>query len=160
MPTTSVTRARVKPAPTKRTASKGSAATRRKSDVIDIDAALEEEGEGPKDLDEIETAEITVFGEKFRVLKAINIMNFLGLDSDDPDDTARALDTVRGMIHDDDWKRFRNAYARQRNLSGKAFGIIVTRMIQAASGVNPTDSSSGSGRTASKATSRQLSAAN
>lgn len=154
MPATSVTRARVKP-----TAPKGTAAAKRKPADIDIDAALAEEGEGPMDITDIPTVEVTVFGEKFRVLKVINIMNFLGLDSDDPDDTARALDTVRGMIHPDDWKRFRNAYARQLNLSGKAFGIIVTKMIQAATGANPTNTSSGSGRTASKATSRQLSVA-
>lgn len=157
MPATSVTKARVKPAASKRTA--GSAAAKRTITIVDIDAALAAEGEGPMELADIPTADVTVFGEKFRVLKVINIMNFLGLDSDDPDDTARALDTVRGMLHPDDWKRFRNAYAKQPNISGKAFGIIVTNMIQAATGVNPTTSSSGSGRTANRATSRQLSAA-
>jgi hypothetical protein len=143
-----------------RTTPRKSATTRSKGH-IDIDAVLAEQGLTPRLADEIEVTTIDVLGEKdVRVLKTTNIFNISMFASDDPDDTANSMRTIIDMVHPDDQRRFRHALARVPDLSGEAFVVIVGQMLQAATGANPTNSRSGSGRTARASISAAQSAEN
>jgi len=133
-------------------------ASNNKADV-DIDAILAEQGVGPRDISDIPTFNMTIFGEKFKVLKTVNVLQMLLFDDDDPDATARAVRSVIGLVHDDDQRRFASAYARQRDLTGKALNVIISEMIKAAADPNPSTSQRASGRTAKRTTSRALSGA-
>lgn len=154
MPGTAVVRARGSvPPKSKRTTPKKGGAT------VDVDAILAEKGLAPRDLDDIPTFVMTIFGEDFRVLRAVNVLSILTYDEDDERATANAVRQVIGLVHDDDQDRFKAAYSRQRDLSGAALNEIVGAMLRGAANPNPSSSSPDSGRTAKRTTSRALSAA-
>jgi hypothetical protein len=129
-----------------------------KSDV-DVDAILAEKGLTPRERDDIPTGNMTVFGESFRVLKAVNVLAILMFDDDDERATATAVRQIIDLVHDDDQDRFKAAYAKQPDLSGAALNEIIGAMLRLAASPNPTTSPPASGRTAKRTTSRQLSAA-
>jgi hypothetical protein len=127
---------------------------------VDVDAILAEKGLAPRNLDDIPTFTMNVFGENIRVLKAVNILSILMADDDDPRATAESVKQVINLVHDDDQDRFRDAYARQRDLSGAALNEIIGAMLRGAADPNPSSSPPASGRTAKRTTSKALSAAN
>jgi hypothetical protein len=145
------------PAPTKRTTVRPS----KNGSVVDVDAILAEKGLTPQAVEDIETFSITLFGEEnIRVLKTTNMFNLMMFGSDDNDDTARSVKAIVEMVHPDDQRRFKTAIARQASLSAEVLVEIINQMLSGATGANPTSSSSASGRTAKRSTSRALSAAN
>lgn len=132
-------------------------------DEYDIDALLAAEDATPLSMydpvDMIPTTSVHIFGEDFRILKGINILVLGEAMSADEDETPN-ITFFFDYFHPDDIKRFKAAYARQRVLSGKALNVIVATILKAAADPNPTGPASGSGRTAGRRTSRQLSAGN
>jgi len=156
MASTAVVRARGNvPSRSKRTTPKRGKAI----DSVDVDAILKEKGLGPRDLDDIPTANMTIFGEDFRVLQTVNVLSILMFNDDDEKATADAVRQIIGLVHDDDQGRFRAAYAAQRDLSGAALNEIIGAMLRLASAPNPSTSQPASGRTVKATTSRPLSAA-
>ncbi len=100
--------------------------------------------------------ERVVFGETVRIRKAINIMNLLSIG--DERDTAAVIRTMTNMLHEDDQRVFRGAYARQAEITGEELMIILREFVETASDENPSDTSSGSRRITAKRTGRALSA--
>ena len=127
--------------------------------LVDVDALLAAEGLQLRVIEDIPTFPMKVFGNTYRVIKAINSLALLMSDSGDTDDTAKMVKSIINMIHEDDRKDFKAAYAAQPEITGEQLGLIIRSMVEGASGVHPSSSQSDSGRTASKSTSRQLSAA-
>jgi len=143
--------------PTKRT----TVSPNRNGGAVDVDAVLAEKGLTPQAVEDIETFSMTLFGETdIRVLKTTNMFNLMMFGSDDSDDTARSVKAIVEMVHPDDQRRFKGAIARQASLSAEVLVEIINQMLSGATGGKPTSSSSGSGRTAKRSTSRALSAAN
>jgi hypothetical protein len=130
------------------------------STEVDVDAILAEKGIAPRDVEDIPTFGMTVFGEHFRVLRAVNILGLIMADDDDPQSTATSVRTIINLVHPDDRKRFQNAYAALPELSGEALNEIIAAMLSGAANPNRSASRRGSGRTAKRTTSRALSAAN
>jgi hypothetical protein len=125
------------------------------STEVDVDAII-----APRDVEDIPTFGMTVFGEHFRVLRAVNILGLIMADDDDPQSTATSVRTIINLVHPDDRKRFQNAYAALPELSGEALNEIIAAMLSGAANPNRSASRRGSGRTAKRTTSRALSAAN
>lgn len=124
---------------------------------IDIDALLAEAGLTPRYSKDYFV--MSVFGEKFRVRKQVNLLAFILIDEDDPKETADSIKGILDMIHDEDKGRFKTAIASNAALDGKAVNLLVQQMIQGATDPNPTNSSRASGRTRKASTSKALSAA-
>lgn len=127
---------------------------------VDIDAILHEKGLDPRDIDDIPTGNMKIFGETFRVLKAVNILGILMFDDEDEKATADAVRNIINLVHPDDQDRFKAAYSRQRDLSGAALNEIIGAMIRLAASPNPSSTPPASGRTAKRTTSRAQSGAN
>lgn len=127
--------------------------------AVDVDAILAEKGFAPREADEIPTFDMHLFGEDFRVLRAVNILGLIMADDDDPQATANSVRMIINLVHPDDQRRFQAAYARQTELRGEALNEIIAAMLAGASAPNPSPSQRDSGRTAKRTTSRRLSAA-
>lgn len=125
--------------------------------LVDVDALLASEGLQLRVIQDIPTFPMRIFGNTYRVIKAINALALLMADSGDTDDTAKMVKSIINMIHEDDRKDFKAAYAAQPEITGEQLGLIIRSMVEGASGVHPSTSQSDSGRTASRSTSRQLS---
>lgn len=126
---------------------------------VDIDAILAEKGLAPRDIDDIPVGNMTVFGESFRVLQAVNVLQILMHDDDDEKATAEAVRGIINLVHPDDQDRFKAAYGSQRDLSGAALNEIIGAMIRLAATPKGSSSPPASGRTAKQTTSRTQSAA-
>ncbi len=120
-----------------------------------IDAIVRKE-HGDHTDKEFDYAKVVVFGEEVRIRKAINIMNLLSIG--DERDTAAVIRTMVNMLHEDDQRVFRGAYAKQAEITGEELMIVLREFVEAASDENPSDTSSGSRRITAKRTGRALSA--
>lgn len=127
------------------------------TEVVDVDALLASEGLQLRVIEDIPTFPMKIFNATFRVVKAVNSLALLMADSGDTDDTAKMVRSIINMIHPDDRKEFRDAYAAQAEITGEQLGFIIKSMVEGAAGTHPSTSQSDSGRTASRSTSRQLS---
>lgn len=130
---------------TKRTTARRAKASK---DFIDIDAMLAEEGIQLRVIEDIPTFEIGVFGEKFQVIKAINVLSLVMADTGETDDSARLVTSIINMVAEPDRKRFKNAYARQPEVTAEQLGLIIRQMVEGAAGAVPSSSPPDSGGTA------------
>lgn len=120
--------------------------------TINLDDELREEFGPPKLVEDLEIANITIFGEDLRIVKAVNILNLLSIGQEG--DTGAIVTALTNFVHPDDRRRFKNAYARQISITGDELLKILTRVLEVAADDNPTGSSSGSSRTTAKRTAK------
>jgi len=129
-------------------------AKRKPKSTYDLDAEmLEEFGED----EEVATVEITVYEEKFDLLKEMNYFAISGL-GDIETDSAALQRYMLSMVHPDDRKRFQGVMASRIALNIDRLLFIMKRMTEAVADGNPTNSSSGSNRSARRAAGKALSA--
>ncbi len=126
-----------------------------KSAPRSIDAVVRKE-HGDHSDKEYEYAKVVIFNEEVRIRKAINIMNLLSIG--DERDTAAVVRAMTNMLHEDDQRTFRGAYAREAEITGEELMTYLREFVEAAADENPSDTSSGSRRITAKRTGRALSA--
>lgn len=101
-------------------------------------------------------------GDKFRLSGKINTFLLLKIQADQEDDEFNGADIYRliiGMVTPDDRKRFITKLSRNEDFDVDNLNHVMTGMLEVVAGVHPTNSQSASGGTASRNTSRALSAA-
>ena len=102
-------------------------------------------------------------GDEFELTGKINSFLLLKLQADQEDGEFNGGDIyrfIRGMLTLKDRDRFVSKMSRHADMDAKRLNDTMEKMLKVVSGENPTDSSSGSARTAKRSTSRALSAAN
>ncbi len=101
-------------------------------------------------------------GEQYHLSGKVNTFLLLKIQADTEDQEFNGADIYRliiGMVTDKDRSRFISKLSRNADFDAEALNKTMIAMLEVAAGRNPSSTPSGSGGTASRNTSRELSAA-
>ena len=145
--------------PASRTPVKSARVTARKVKPVDLDARIKAilAEDADEEIEVTPIITVNLLGQEFGLNASPNA--WLGLQlAADPDDVAPIYHFMIDLVVEEDRKRFRTAMAHQGDMNAKRVGAIFRTMMEAVAEGNPTNTSSGSNRSARRTAGKALSA--